>query len=190
MADSFNAQVFDRFTAHAVDLEKFKAGQRITALRYLKKLQADLTLQLAQADLPGYTRTDYQKQRLQALLTQTNATIQSAYKGMRVDLESDWVHLATLESTFVLETINGLAGIELASVALAPETLKNIVSDLVIEGAPSKHWWARQTLTAQNAFGDTVRHGMLTGATNDEIARNVRNNVMPATVRNTEIGRA
>jgi SPP1 gp7 family putative phage head morphogenesis protein len=184
---AFNHDVFDRFTSRAVDLEKFTAGQRQKALRLLKQMERDLVLELAKADLPGYTITAYKQQRLAALLTSTRATIQSAYVKMRAATEGDWQRLAKAEGEFVRRSINTLAGVELASVSLNPEQLKAVISDVLIQGAPSKEWWKRQTASTTNKFADTVRHGVLQGQTNDEIARAVRQNVTGVAAGNVEI---
>jgi SPP1 gp7 family putative phage head morphogenesis protein len=180
MAKNFNSKVADQFTMHAIDLEKFKAGQRNAALKILKKLEQDLVIELSRGDL-----TRYKQARLQALLQQTRATIESAYKTLRSDQLSDWQKLMQAESKLAMQVVNRVAGVQLLTVAASDQVLKSLLSNATIQGGPAKEWWNRQATATFQKFGDIVRGGVLKGSPTSEIVPLVRQ-MMQTSARSAE----
>ncbi len=171
---SISDKISDRFIRHAVNLGRFEAGTAKKALRLLNQLERDLVAQLASNDPTGPTRTAFQQARLDALLSQTRATITKSYGKVKGATDRDLRGLAEVESDFTKVSINGSVGAAVMSVSVPETTLKHIAEDTLIEGAPSKAWWQKQAGDLQMRFGNQMRAGMMRGETVDELARRVR----------------
>lgn len=175
---SANEDLADSFLRHAVDLEKLSAAERRKALRILKRLEDDLVTLVAQG-----AGTDWTKARLRALLLQVRETIGSAYDDMREKIKDDLQELAKVEMSFAVDAANGAIGADLLTVEFDANLLRSIVGDVVIAGGPQDDWWERQAARTEQMFADTVRLGILSGNTTDDIVRAVRGNVMQGTIR-------
>jgi len=152
MAVSLNAEIADLATAHAVDLERLIAGSNKSVLSFLKELETDLVKQIAAVDPTGVTRTAFQQARLEALLKQTRASIASTYKAIPARLKPAYVELAEYEAAWTREMVNRPVGVDLASVTLSKDLLESIVSNTMIDGAPSAEWWKKQGEQLRDKF--------------------------------------
>ena len=166
-----NGQLFDDYVVRATDLQKLTAGQRTKVIAFLQKLEKDLVIELAQADLPGYQMTAYRETRLRTLLDSTKATIRRAYADISKVSGADMRTLVQAESQYVQKSINDLVGVDLASTSLSPAQLNAIADDTMIMGAPSSEWWSRQSDAVAQKFADVIRLGVAKGDTNSEIRR-------------------
>lgn len=171
---SANQFVADDFIAHAVDLERFTAGERKRALKVLKQLEKDLVYEIRAAGFDEVKRTSFKQARLEKLLTQTQATVGTAYKRIKKQHKEAMRELADLEDTLGRELVNQNIGVDVLSVAVSPEQLRRIADDTLIDGAPSRVWWNRQGNDLQQRFEDSMRQGMLMGETNQELVQRVR----------------
>lgn len=169
-----NQFVADDFIAHAIDLERFTAGERKRALKVLKQLETNLVNEIRAAGFDEVKRTAFKEARLEKLLTQTRATIGTAYKRINKDHRAAMKELATLEGDLARGLVNQNIGVDVLSVATSPAQLKRIIDDTLIDGAPSRDWWSRQGNDLQRRFADNMRQGVLLGETNQELAQRVR----------------
>lgn len=163
----------DDVVGHSVDLQRVSAAVRHQTLRTLKKVEGDLLAALARID-PTEGGPRVQQRRLQTLLEQTRETIRSGYRKINADHLSDMKDLAAVESDFAMLAVNSAVKVELASTALPPAAVKSIASDILIEGAPSSDWWARQAADLQARFTDQIRRGMLAGESLGQLAQRIR----------------
>lgn len=164
----------DKFTTHAVNLLRFEAYLRRRAVSQLRRLEADLIKQVAEYDPFGPSRTAYQQARLQALLRQTQATIATAYRKMAADTQRELAELARFDAERARRIVNSAVGAEVMTVGVGETMLRQIVSDTLIQGAPTRVWWDRQSDTLRKKFADQMRQGMLRGEGVDPLARRIR----------------
>jgi hypothetical protein len=170
-------QLADEVVSHQVDLLRLEADLQARALSALRELEDEIAACLYAADLAsdasGPALTTYARHRLQALLTQIRETVRSAYGDLAAP--GALLDLAAFEASFaagLLAPIN--VAIETSTVALAPAQLRAILSDTLIEGAPSAEWWSRQAGDLVERFADAMRQGLLAGETNDQLVRRIR----------------
>lgn len=172
---SFGEQLADRYTQHAIDLERFQATLRNKALAVLLELEKNLLYQLITLD----PTSGNQQARLNKLLITTRESIITAYKDIKSYLRQQLSAYSQVESDFVMASMNQIAGVELMSVSVSANQLKALAGDIMIKGAPSAEWWARASTQVMNKFADVVRHGLLVGDTNQAIAKSMREQVFP-----------
>jgi hypothetical protein len=166
-------RVADSFTVRSLNLLRYDAQLRADALKVLKKLEAELAAQIAAVDPTG-TRTAYQQARLKALLQQTGRTIQTAYQDLCATSQRDLFDFAGAEVDWVRLGTARVVGVDLLHAGVSEAQLKSIVSNTLIEGAPSKEWWSRQAPALMRRFSDQMRMGVLRGESIDELVRRVR----------------
>ena len=176
-----NEVVADNVTLHTLNLMRADAGTRRTVLSILNKLDKDLAVLLKDSGI-----TEFKKARLNALKRMANAMIESAYAEVTTQMELDMFGVASAEGRSAVRGINGAVGVDLATVYIAPATLKVLSKDAMLQGATNAEWWNRQSKAMQRRFLDTVRMGILEGQTNFQIVRSVINNVFPWERRNAE----
>lgn len=184
----------DEVRGFSVDLERFSVDIQARALTMLKALEEELVTLLRRYDLGEVSLTSAKQKRLQTLLEQVRATIATAYGKIRGEVHSDLREVATLADVNARSSINVGVGAEIATTALAPERIRAIVDDTLIQGAPSKQWWADQAATTLRNFTDQVQKGYASGEGVDKIVRrivgtkaaNYQDGVMNISRRNAE----
>lgn len=176
MADpvSANEQLFDIFTAHAIDLLRLEAHERKKALAFLNALEGEIVALLAKIDPTGVTRSRYQQERLERLLEQVQETVRTAYRDVNKYMVGELIDLADYEAAFVASSMNTVISVEMATATFTNAQLRGIVNGVLIEGAPITEWWSRQAGDTYQRFIDTMRQGMALGETNADLVRRVR----------------
>lgn len=169
-----NAAIQDILIGNQVDLVKLEGTMRAQVLDVLKELEADLIKRLAKADptLPALTK--FQQQRLTRLLQQTQSVIGSSFATARRLTNAELIKLAEIESALAGGSIQTAIGTELGIPSLNRQTLQAIVNDGLIQGAPSREWWAKQAANTQAAFSQQMRLGVLAGENVGQLANRVR----------------
>lgn len=164
----------DEIRAFSVDLERFSADIRNRALEFLRKLEEELIALLRKHDLGEVTLTSAKQRRMEKLLEQTQATIATAYAGIRDEVKADLREVAALSAANAGGSINSAVGVDIATTALAPERIRSLVDNTLIMGAPSKAWWSDQAATVMRAFTDQVTKGYASGEGVDAIVTRIR----------------
>lgn len=163
----------DLLIERSIDLARLEASVRNKILALLMDMQREIKAKLASAD----ELTEFGKQRLNALMKESSAVIDDYHKQARAEVEETLGGLVRLEAeqTAVLiddafqQTVKVAIGAGLPS-----ETrLKTLVSDALIQGAPSKDWWSRQSQSTAFNFSQAVRQGIAQGETNAQIIARV-----------------
>lgn len=152
----------DESIAHQIDLFRFTAGERKKVLALLTEMEKELKAKIM-TDL-----TDFGKARTYKLLKECREVINKYYADMGTQI--DLPGLAQTEAQFTAQTF---ATIGLEASLLTEAALKSIVSDMLIEGAPSAEWWAKQSEDTAFRFANQVRQGIAQGETLQEIIRRV-----------------
>jgi len=166
--------VADSYVSHAVDLMRYEAGVRKRVLAQLLLLQDDLEKQIRLMDqVPGMPEPA-RRRKAEALISQTRQTISTAMDAAGGELDSEMVDLAKVESRAVVASGNAAFGGSVLTTTLTRKTLATVVGNVLIEGAPSRDWWAEQSRRTRMRFASQVRLGILGGETNADIVRRVR----------------
>lgn len=174
MSDSVNEQIADEIRAHAIDFERFAADVARRVLELLLALEVELVKKIRDIDPTEPTRKTYRDARLAKLLEQTRASIREGYKAVNKETDADLIHVAELTSTATVSAVNTVVGVELMTVAMGPEKFRALVDNTMIEGAPSKDWWAKQAGDTVFRFQRAVQQGYAQGETVDQIVKRVR----------------
>jgi hypothetical protein len=161
--DTIDQSIVDAILDHQVDLMRVEAGTRARVIRLLNRMQVDLVSQLR-----GGNVTELNKARLQSLLRQTNETIDSYYTRVEGELDITLREIARIQADHTATLVST------TSASIPTETfLTRLVSNVLIHGAPSSDWWARQSQNMTFKFGNAVRQGVAQGETNEQIVARI-----------------
>ena len=168
---SANDQLADGIRAHAIDLERFSADLRARVLPILTKLEKQLTDEVKEIDPTGPARATHREARKKALLAQTKETIATGYKEISDTVGSDLHDVAKLSDKAGRSIANKALGVEIMTVAIAPEQLRALANGTMIEGAVVGEHWRRQSTGLAEKFQDRIQQGFLRGESSTEIIR-------------------
>lgn len=174
MVDNISDKFADAYTARAVNLQRFSERVRIRTLGYLEELERELVELLRKNDPTAPALTAFRRKRLERLLKDARAAITTAYQTMSVASSKEIRPLIRSEAEFTEKTINAALGVDMASVRLTPEMTTAIMRDTLIQGAPSREWWSRQSQSLMRNFTDQMRQGVLRGEPLGDLVRRVR----------------
>lgn len=153
--------IFDAVLDDALKVFRLAANQvGITAVR-LEQLKKQLVGKLASEALNLNQRV-----KLLGFFKETNAIVETLFKQLELDLD-----LPIISETVAEMTANSL-GIVLGGEALKlpiSDYYNSVASKVLIQGAPSKDWWRKQSENMQFAFQQQVREGLVNGETNQQI---------------------
>lgn len=162
-------ELADEIIARQIDIFRFAAGERQKVINLLKQLEDDLIDKLRQADLTATRRAD-----LTRLLTQAQTAINDYYRRAADQVGQSLTGLARVEAASTATSLTTVFQGALA-VQLPSETyFSTLVSDTLIQGAPSAQWWQRQAGDAAFRFANEVRQGLAQAETTDQIIRRIR----------------
>lgn len=174
MPENISGQIADKYTSHAVNLQRFAEDVRLRTLGYLEELERSLAEQIREIDPTQPALTRFKKERLEKLLRVTRDTITTSYRDMAGISAREIRPLVEIEGEFVENTLNDAMKVDIAQVRFTPEQVSSIMSDTLIEGAPSREWWGRQDTNLKKSFEDQMRQGVLQGETNQQLIQRVR----------------
>lgn len=157
----------DLLLTHGVNLLRLEAGIGREVIALLEGLQKELIGKLTNREL-----TSIGRQRLLDLLAETKSLIASVYIEMRKAV--DMAGLAQLEIEHTERALKLVVADKLAVGTPSAASLKALVGDVLIQGAPSFEWWARQASDTAFRFANAVRQGIAQGETNAQIVARVR----------------
>lgn len=165
--------LIDLYTDHAINLQRLGATQWTNVLPILKMLEKDLTDQIRLIDPTGSKKAAARRKRLNRLLDVTRTTISTAYVDMSELQEKFAYDLADYENEFGSSALNKAIGTDVGAVTLTPLQLEVVASNVVIQGAPSAKWWARQSEDLQQKFADQIRMGFAQGESVTDMVRRI-----------------
>jgi len=164
----------DKYISRAADLERLKESVRQRSLGYLRELQTELERQIRDISPTEPAAPSWRRRRLEKLLAYVKVTIREAYSAARSAANREIRPLVREQAGFTVSTLNSALGVDIASVTLTPERISALMSDTLIEGAPSGDWWSRQESNLLRKFEDQIRQGVLQGETNAQLVQRVR----------------
>jgi hypothetical protein len=160
--------IADLLLSHGLNLLRLAAGVRIKVLALLSAMSVELAAKLNEQDI-----TDFGRQRLNALLRESNAVIELYYGKAQVEIFDTLAALGKIEADYTASVLTQAFQARIA-IGLPTETyLEKLVGDTLIQGAASANWWKRQGLDTQFRFSNAVRMGAAQGETNRQIVARV-----------------
>lgn len=158
MTDVAQLAMSDELLAGQLDLLRLESSLRADVLAQLARLQAELVGRLAQEDVTAFT-----KARLTSLLAQTDEVISSYYGGLGDQLDASLTSMGELTSAHAANAMQTYfaGGVD---VAVPTDTfLRRLVSNALVQGAPSADWWLKQGEDVAFRFAGVVRQGVAAG---------------------------
>jgi SPP1 gp7 family putative phage head morphogenesis protein len=153
---------YDSAVELQLDLMRASAGISRDVLRVLLRMERELAVKVGGEDLAAAT-----KKRLNAQLVEVKARIKEYYA------EASGVAAAGVSA--ISEVTAAVTASVLPGSVLPTQTvLERIAASSVIQGAPQAEWWARQSADTAFRFANTVRQGVASGETNQQIISKVR----------------
>lgn len=159
-------KIADDLLAHNLDLLRLNASLRLDALKVLKELEKELLSKLSAGTLTEYSKaaTDY-------LLASIRAVVTKHYADISAQANEALAGLSQVQQQVVRAALADVG----YGAALAPAThFATALTDVLIQGAPSADWWARQAADTAFKFANVVRQGIVQGKTNGTIIKEVR----------------
>lgn len=158
-------EALDAQISAQLDLLRHESNVSAKVLVLIEQMRKDLIAKLSAGNL-----TDFSKTRLNAILKDTTTTIDAYYARAQEVLRPSQIGAATAAATA------SVAGLPETIAATIPsrKVLESLVSDMLIEGAPSSAWWKRQSQDTAFRFANAVRQGIAQGETNEQIYRRTK----------------
>lgn len=171
---SANDKIADEIARHSIDLERFSVDLQNRVMPILTRVERDLAAEVAEFDPTGAATLTNRQKRLKALLKQTQGTIATGYGEISETVRDDLQDIAKLSDTAGRKIVNRSLGVEIMTVAIAPEQLRALADDTMIQGAVVKEHWDRQETSLRQKFQDSVQDGFIRGESSTEIINRVR----------------
>ncbi len=160
--------IAEMFLVHSLNLLRFSSGAQEKILLLMAAMSKELTAKLNEGEI-----STYGKQRLGALLRESNSVISSHYTGMQAEMTRNLTGMVRIEADYTAKVLTQGLKIELGA-KLPPATyLEKLVGDTLIKGASSADWWKRQALDTQFRFASQVWLGAAQGETTSQIVSRV-----------------
>lgn len=169
-----NEALVDLFMERAVDLLRLEAGTRDRVITLLNQLEGDIVAAIAKIDPTANVSARYQRDRLTKLLKVVTDSTRATYRRSDTLLASEIREVADIEATWTGHAINASVHADFADAGLTRTFLDTLVSDVLVQGAPTKDWWGRQAQGLVNKFSDEMRRGMVLGESNAKLIERVR----------------
>lgn len=160
--------IAEMFLVHSLNLLRFSSGTQEKILLLMAAMSKELTAKLNEGEI-----STYGKQRLGALLRESNAVISSHYTGMQAEMTRNLTGMVRIEADYTAKVLTQALKIELGAKLPPANYLEKLVGDTLIKGAPSADWWRRQALDTQFRFASQVRLGAAQGETTSQIVSRV-----------------
>jgi hypothetical protein len=142
----------DAAIAAQLDILRHTADVNHKVLALIEAMRLDLIKQI-----PGTTQVN--KARIKALINKSSTVIDDYYTQAREVVDDSLNVVAQISAQ---ETVVGLP-VGLVAALPTANQLKSIVSNQMIEGAPSVEWWSRQSDDTAFKFANALRQGIVQG---------------------------
>lgn len=154
----------DAILRDALQILRLSAGDQARVTQVLDELERELKALLSTADLGDATRRD-----IEALAKQAGEAIEASYRqaGATVDTVTLARHVAEKTQEIIEEIIP--LPVKLPTEAM----LMQLGKDVLIDGAPSSAWWAKQADDLAFRFAAQVRQGVVNSETQEQIVARI-----------------
>lgn len=169
----FPKEVEDRAIRFQLKMLQAEAGIRHKIDLILNDLSVELKKTMEGLD-PTSVSQGRRAARVEKLIEQAESVIQEHYKEMAKTLREELVQVADVSQEMARGVVNEVLKIDLMANTLNFDTLKVLARETLIDGAPSKTWWAKQGVELQDRFAREIRKGMAAGESIYEMVRRIR----------------
>lgn len=173
----------DAILKHSLQILRLSAGEQAEVEKVLRELERELKLLIESGDL-----TAGGKRQIEALIVEANKAIEVGY--LRAGAATDTHTLAIIVAEKTQEIIQDVlpATVRLPTAA----TLLSLAKDVLIDGAPSSAWWAKQGDDLAFRFAAQARQGVVNGETQAQIVARIvgkrgEPGIMDVTRRNARV---
>jgi len=160
--------IAEMFLVHSLNLLRFSADVQDKILTLMAAMSKELTAKLNEGEVSAYG-----KQRLSALLRESNSIISSHYAGMQAELARNLTGMVRIEADYTAKVLTQGLKIELGAKLPPANYLEKLVGNTMIDGAASAKWWKRQEGDTQFRFARQVELGAAQGETTSQIVSRV-----------------
>lgn len=150
----------DAILRHSLQILRLSAGQQRDVDKIMVELAKELRALLNSEDIPAASKRD-----VEALIKEAEKSIAVGYKraGASVDAYTLAIVVAEKTQEIIEDVIPTVVRLPTDAVLL------NIGNDVLIEGAPSSAWWAKQSEDTAFRFGAQLRQGIINGESQQQI---------------------
>lgn len=171
------------FVDHLIDLLRVAETDNVQVRKLLRQLERDLAGKLSSSGLSAA-----QQDRLFQVLNESRAYFDAAFNRLTDLNKAQILDLIPLEVEVAAGIVNRAVGVDVFSAALSPSALANLASSMLIQGAPSEDWWAKQKLHTTFRFEQEMRMGLAANETNGQLVQRVRGaGGIPGLLSNTRL---
>ena len=162
-------EIFDSLVSRELNLNRFDADLRKRVVELLNNLEKDIISQLE-----GKNISNWRRDRLNRQLQTIKETISDYYKQTSQITSQDYVDLAKAEANYVKDEINRIVTVDLFSAMPSANQLAKLADETMIQGAPNKEWWSRQSADMYFRFASVIRMGYGQGESISSIVERLR----------------
>ncbi|BBH12901.1 minor capsid protein [Chromobacterium haemolyticum] len=163
--------LFDTATEHQLELLRYDADVREQVAKLLR--QAGIEVETLINGVRFDRLTDFQSRRARQLLAQIKATLGRGYGEIAELMDEQLAALVTVQAQWGVEALAPALGISFAGLP-GPDVLEALARGKLIQGTLIEDWWLRHEGSMQFRGAGIIRSGIVNGATNDQIARSIR----------------
>lgn len=169
---NINDMVADRMAAHSINLFRFDAGLRRRLRRVLsQQVRQELIAHLNRTDPTALQKAAYRERRADTLSEEARKIARAGYRAVANAHERAMRDLAGIEEEFARLAVNRTVGTNIATISVPDARLREIARTTLIDGAPSRDWWAGQAEDVRKVFERTVRTGLRQGDSIGDMTR-------------------
>lgn len=167
-------KLFDDLTSHLLDLLRYSEGVREGVTSMLYDLQTDLSNKTLNSGVAASASKVRTITRQEKLIEEARKTIDRSLSGVNKYTDAELFDLADAEVRFAKKMLEKRTGVEFTQTKFSRASLKQLSSNAMIQGAPVKDWWSKQSTDLQQRFAQQVRMGVLAGEDTPTIVQRVR----------------
>jgi len=155
--------IADEIREHAISLARYSEHEKRKIYKMLDRIMGKLKNELQDAEIgKGVSRSE--KRKMEELFKQAKETIETGYGDISKKAEAGLKSLSELEGDWAVDMLNRSMGVKFVTTKpTTKEQLSAIAGETMIQGAPSKEWWSRQSEKLTNGFKDQIRMGWMQG---------------------------
>lgn len=139
---------------------KFAAGQEREAAKRLAALKEIAVLALANVSPASQERA----------ISEFSAGVTQVFRDLTEAQTRELAEFAALTQTATVSVLNGALAVDLF---VRPNRISPQVEAVILDGAPTSEWWARQADNTRRAFAREIKIGFVSGETTDAITRRI-----------------
>jgi SPP1 gp7 family putative phage head morphogenesis protein len=167
---SLTEMLVDDANIRSVNLLRVEASMRAKIVQMLRELERELIANISDV----IANDPVTAARLKTLLAQVRKTIGSHYANIYDVNAEDLRKVAQAHAYQMVNTVNGMVGVELMSLQTDAQQLQNLVTNTPVMGRYLEEWWQKQSTELFSRFTQQMRLGMLQGEGVNELVQRVR----------------